>query len=109
MGFIINKEHPCRCGFEGAGIHLCHRCGKVEGKLRYYANYPPSSLAGMQMKLGVTESYGCDACWEQFSALLKQRMEADAGRVAARRDEAEKQKAEAKAERRAEKSGWSLD
>lgn len=61
----------CRCGWNGIGDHLCHRCGKVPGTRRFYEQPAPYSLAGVQMKLSVCETVGCDACWDQFGALLQ--------------------------------------
>lgn len=63
----------CRCGHrDGEGPHPCHaddfRCGRP-AKQRLY-NARPAVLAGMQMKLTVTETWACDECWERFRARL---------------------------------------
>ena len=54
----------CRCGYDGTGPHPCHGMGytcRRPAKLRLY-NAKPSALAGVQMKLVVTETWACDEC-----------------------------------------------
>ncbi len=65
----FTPERPCRCGFNGAGIHLCHagreygdRCPR-EAKPRLVARL--SSLAGMQLKLGAALACYCDECYAE--------------------------------------------
>lgn len=55
----------CRCGWSGEGDHLCHRCGKRAGSLRFY-NATAVALAGAQLKFQVSDTWGCDECWEAF-------------------------------------------
>jgi hypothetical protein len=42
---------PCRCGWTGEGVHLCH--------------------GGVQMKVGAYRTWGCDACWAAYTARLE--------------------------------------
>lgn len=62
----------CRCGYNGDGEHLCHRCGEKPGTRRFYMPHKKFSLAGMQQKFSVKETYGCDKCWAEFKILLKE-------------------------------------
>lgn len=58
----------CRCGYAGTGPHPCHGRGYTcpnPGIQRFY-NPQPVALAGMQMKVQVTETYACDECWAEF-------------------------------------------
>lgn len=70
----FSPQSPCRCGYKGEGEHPCHRCINKGGEVRpgkaILVAYP-TSLAGMQMKLGAYESYACDPCREEFDALVK--------------------------------------
>lgn len=63
----------CRCGWDGFGVHPCHggayTCGKP-AKQRFVANN--AALAGMQMKVGATDTYACDECWAEFRKLQAQ-------------------------------------
>jgi hypothetical protein len=63
----------CRCGWDGQGDHPCHyrayACKKA-AKQRFYYDGKPFSLAGMQMKLSVHDTWACDECWEEFKRLL---------------------------------------
>lgn len=71
----------CRCGHTGEGPHPCHAKGHTCGKpatQRFY-NARPVCLSGMQMKLGVSETWACDECWEEFKAMMKVTQES--GRV----------------------------
>lgn len=58
----------CRCGWDGDGPHPCHgdgyRC-RAPAERRYYVP-GPASLAGVQMKLSMAETWACDACWARF-------------------------------------------
>lgn len=59
-------SEQCRCGWNGEGEHLCHRCGKRAGTRRFYTPSPNYSLAGYQVKASVLETIGCDECWQSF-------------------------------------------
>lgn len=67
----------CRCGYNGEGDHPCHgngyRCRKT-AKRRFY-NPQPVGLAGLQMKLQVSDTWACDECWAAF----QQELGADGG------------------------------
>jgi hypothetical protein len=62
----------CRCGFwwsdEAFKPHPCHgnvySCGKPAKRRFYNPSYV--SLAGMQMKVGVHETWACDECWDKY-------------------------------------------
>lgn len=66
---LFTTENPCRCGFDGNGIHRCHagrdprypgqQCGN-EAKPRFIAM--PGSLAGMQRKASMALACYCDDC-----------------------------------------------
>lgn len=75
----------CRCGWDGAGDHPCHRCHQRPGTSRLY-NPHITCLAGVQMKLGAYETWGCDECWSAFKA----RQWAQAGPAPAMPDTVEK-------------------
>jgi hypothetical protein len=66
---------PCRCGYTGDGPHPCHADGYACGKpaqARYYDPNPGQwSLAGMQLKLSVTETWACDGCWDAFKKQME--------------------------------------
>lgn len=62
----------CRCGHEGTGPHPCHGSGyqcRAPASSRLY-NARPVALSGIQFKLGVSETWACDACWAEFRAQL---------------------------------------
>ena len=61
----------CRCGWNGAGDHLCHRCGKVPGTRRLHAQDTPYSIAGAQPKIVLVETWGCDLCWAEYTTLVE--------------------------------------
>lgn len=66
-------ETPCRCGHADAGLpHPCHggayTCRKPARQ--YFYNPRPVALAGMQMKLGISETWACDECWDSFVKLM---------------------------------------
>lgn len=60
----------CRCGHTGDGPHPCHgdgyRC-RAPARHRLYAARL-LSLAGMQPKVGATDTWACDSCWAEFNA-----------------------------------------
>jgi len=71
-------DKACRCGFSGEGPHGCHkyqpdgsRCGKPASQ-RFYHLGPPASLAGMQLKFSVQETWACDEHWEEYQEYLKE-------------------------------------
>lgn len=61
----------CRCGWNGEGEHLCHRCGTRPGSLRFLPSTLRFSLAGAQLKFLVRDTWGCDECWADFKTLLE--------------------------------------
>lgn len=67
----------CRCGHEGEGEHPCHgedyTCRKPAKRYFYDGTSLRFALAGMQMKLSVSDTWACDGCWAWFSNLLKER------------------------------------
>jgi hypothetical protein len=74
-------KKACRCGWDGVGDHPCHypRLGpsyscKRPAKERFYYDGHPFSLAGVQMKLSVNQTFACDECWEVFSKELKEHL-----------------------------------
>lgn len=62
----------CRCSWNGEGEHPCHAkeytCKKPATQ-RFY-NPHLTSLAGMQMKFGVYDTWACDECWNDFKSKL---------------------------------------
>jgi hypothetical protein len=66
----------CRCGWnpQESLPHLCHRCHQREGSRRLYHEPGPIrySLAGMQPKLSLCETHGCDECWAEMQKVLEQ-------------------------------------
>ncbi len=64
----------CRCGHEGSDNHPCHAraysCRKPATQ-RFY-NPKIVSLAGMQMKLEVTDTWACDECWKEYENSYKE-------------------------------------
>lgn len=68
----FNKEYPCRCGFNGEGLHRCHagrnplypgeQCEK-EAKPRFIAKLV--GLAGVQMKMGAQIACYCEDCYKE--------------------------------------------
>ena len=64
----------CRCGWSVVGDHPCHGKGyecKKPAKVRYYEPHSRYSLAGMQLKLSVVETFACDECWEAFKPQVR--------------------------------------
>lgn len=62
----------CRCGHTGSDSHPCHGKGHTCGKpasQRFY-NPMPVALAGVMMKVQVTDTWACDDCWDAFKAML---------------------------------------
>ena len=90
-------EASCRCGHpkDSSAPHPCHkykqkvggrmnelvRCGQP-AKQRFY-NPHPVALAGMQMKLEVTESWACEGCWAEFVEMMREANEKVATKGAA--------------------------
>lgn len=70
---VIMEMNTCRCGHVGDGEHPCHgnayTCRKPS-KQRFY-NARPVALAGMQMKLQVTDTWACEECWIKFGDTIK--------------------------------------
>ena len=63
----MNMSNPmCRCGWDGKGVHLCHRCGKKPGSERFVAT-GPASLAGVQVKFSAYKTWGCEECWKEYA------------------------------------------
>jgi hypothetical protein len=65
-------QTKCRCGFDGNGPHPCHNNGyscRKPAAQRFY-NPTPVALAGVQMKLEMSETWACDECWAGFRKLL---------------------------------------
>ena len=67
----------CRCGHSGEGPHPCH--WSVDGRRPYSCGKPAehrfygahlTSLAGMQMKLGMHDTWACDEHWAEFRKQL---------------------------------------
>lgn len=62
---------PCRCGhMPNGGDHPCHGGGytcRRPAKQRFYVPNPNASLAGMQVKFSMSETWTCDTCWVRFS------------------------------------------
>lgn len=59
----------CRCGWAGDGPHPCHgraySC-RAPASHRFY-DARPAAVAGVQVKLQVSETWACDACWAKFA------------------------------------------
>ncbi len=64
---ISEADAACRCGWDGNGDHPCHAKGYTCRKpaTARYLTYL-SCLAGAQMKLGASQTFACDECWEKF-------------------------------------------
>ena len=61
----------CRCGHAGEGPHPCHGDGyacRKPATQRFYSTGRPFSLAGMQMKMSMADTWACDECWAAFRA-----------------------------------------
>jgi len=68
-------DQKCRCGHpnDSTSPHPCHGMGHTCGRpaqQRFY-NPRPAHLAGVQMKLEVSETWACDECWAWFRGLLR--------------------------------------
>ena len=64
------SEDRCRCGHPSKSTdpHPCHANGytcRRHAKQRFYPAML-ASLAGVQMKIAVHESWACDECWAEF-------------------------------------------
>jgi hypothetical protein len=62
----------CRCGHAGGSPHQCHghhyKCTNKPTK-QYFYGPQLSSLAGVQMKVQVFDTWACDKCWREFNVL----------------------------------------
>lgn len=74
-----SSEHPCRCGFDGAGVHRCHagrnpdypggHCPNPAEPGRFVsAPLGTWSLAGVQMKITGSFYHYCTPCWAEVEA-----------------------------------------
>jgi hypothetical protein len=68
-------KKPCRCGHpaDSKDPHPCHYLGykcRKPATQRFY-NLHVTCLAGMQMKLGLRDTWACDECWAQYLEYLK--------------------------------------
>lgn len=61
----------CRCGWDGTGDHLCHRCHVAIGSSRL-CDLRAVALAGMQVKFQAYETWGCDGCWTWYQSQFDQ-------------------------------------
>lgn len=61
---IPRRRNSCRCGWDGTGDHPCHVCG-APSRQRFYRPQLVA-LAGMTMKLQVTDTFACDSCWRKY-------------------------------------------
>lgn len=50
---------------------MCHRCHVRPGARRLYNDGRAFSLAGVQVKFVLTETFGCDECWAGFLAIME--------------------------------------
>ena len=69
------ETNTCRCGHSGDGPHPCHyspdgvtpySCGKPATHRFYGAHL--TCLTGVQMKVGMHDTWACDDCWAKFQA-----------------------------------------
>lgn len=69
---LFTAASPCRCGYDGEGVHPCHawrapgpvpRCTQP-GITRLSATV--NSLAGIQMKVGVRTDTLCEGHWREL-------------------------------------------
>jgi len=60
----------CRCGYDETdeAPHPCHGNGYACRKPAKHRFYNPElvALAGVQMKVQVTDTWACDECWAWF-------------------------------------------
>lgn len=63
----------CVCGHrtDAVGPHPCHSC-RAPAAQRFWLDGRPFSLSGVQMKLSVSETWLCDACWSQVPAPVQE-------------------------------------
>lgn len=65
-------QNRCRCGHTGDGPHPCHgdeyRCGEPAQRRFYdpWNGQHRASLAGVQPKVSMAETWACDAHWADF-------------------------------------------
>lgn len=67
---MTNKNEVCRCGWDGKGDHPCHGKGytcRKPAKERFYESHKLYALAGMQLKMSMLRTFGCDECWKEFA------------------------------------------
>lgn len=64
----------CRCGWNGQGGHPCHgqayECRKP-ARERFYEPHKRYSLAGVQTKFSMSQTWACDECWATFLPRVK--------------------------------------
>jgi len=68
--------NDCRCGHSGGPEgHPCHGKGYTCRKPASIRFYNPNlvSLAGMQMKLQVQDTWACDDCWLKFIEMFEKK------------------------------------
>lgn len=75
------KNQMCRCGYKGDGTdgngdadHPCHANGyscRRPAKPRLYQSGNLASLAGVQLKFSMQDTWACDECWEAFKNRIK--------------------------------------
>lgn len=71
----MSKDNKCRCGYSGKDDeHPCHGDGYVCKNPSLQRFYSPKivSLAGMQMKFDICDTWACDECWDSFKKLLEE-------------------------------------
>lgn len=71
---LYTPEDPCRCGYDGEGVHQCHagrdpryphgRCTNP-AESKFVARLAP--LSGMQMKAVGDWFHYCTSCWEELN------------------------------------------
>lgn len=85
----FTTTNPCRCGYDGTGIHRCHagretadRCPEPADEYVVVAGL--TALAGMQLKLGANVAYYCRAHAKESGILLSEAPEARSSESEAR-------------------------
>lgn len=65
----FTPARPCRCGYDGTGLHQCHAGrdprypgGRCPNEARPFLAAQLAALAGVQMKCGVSVVCYCPAC-----------------------------------------------
>mgnify|MGYP001586860051 FL=1 len=68
----FTPEHPCRCGYDGEGVHRCHagrdpRFPGVQCSAEGVPRLVPTmgSLAGNQLKVSCAVGVYCEAHWTE--------------------------------------------